>query len=177
MTFNLLFMLLDCNSAFRLLHHVMSQQIPTFILSICGLLNKMYAKLFCRDEKDKTNNEMSLKKKKPLTVKLNRSAPNTRRLLLAHDHDGILVVVCVNYISIHICPPLCREESSKGLYISWSFTSYICSKKSKTSAGKRTKIKQMKTYLQCGRRIVLVWRSAHNLQSFPYMFHFCTQIN
>lgn len=83
---------------------------------------------------------MSLKKESTLTVKLNRGAPNTRRLLLAHDHDGVLVVVCVNYISVHICPPLCREESSKGLYISGSFMSYILAeKKSKTAAGKRTK--------------------------------------
>lgn len=47
-------------------------------------------------------------RRKILTVKLEWDALITRRFLLAHNHNGILVVVGVNHISIHIGPPLCR---------------------------------------------------------------------
>lgn len=53
-----------------------------------------------------------------LTVKLKWDALLAWWLLFAHYQYSILIVVCVDHIRIHICPPLCRKENTIWVIIS-----------------------------------------------------------
>ena len=61
------------------------------------------------------NNEMfqCIYRECPLTVKLERGSLLPWRLLFAHYHNRVLIVVRVNHVGVHVCPPPCWEDTEK----------------------------------------------------------------